>query len=128
MAARPPKPGPGYMWNGKKWVKAASGAGRPGSNTRRVPQTEERAKGLMSGVGNYRGRTLNLTNKQLRQAGGGAAKAANRTVNISNTRYDSASKRVLGPAGKPLNGRVDMGGGNFAVYVNGRRVRATKPR
>lgn len=105
---------------------AASGGGRPGSNTARVPQTEKNAKGLISGVGDYAGRTLNLTAKQLRAAG--VAKPGQmRTVNISSTTYDSTAKRVMGPAGKPLTGRVDLGGGNFAVYVEGRRVRAPRP-
>lgn len=128
MVARPPKPGPNFTWNGMKWVRRSSAR----------PQTEAKAKGLIgwskgkpstsySGpkVGDYKGRTLNLTQKQLKSAGGGAAKAAGRTVDISKTQYVKG-KGVLGPGGKPLNGRVDMGGGNFAVYVNGKRVRAPK--
>ena len=105
-------------------------------------QTEKKAKGLVgwengkpsktapNKVGDYKGKTLNLTNKQLGKAG--TAAAQKRTVNISNTKYDTGSKKVLGPAGKPLTGKVDLGGGNMAVYKNGVRVRAaakktTKP-
>ena len=100
----------------------------------RKPQTEKKAKGLVgwkdgkpsktapNKVGDYKGKTLNLTNKQLGKAG--TAAAQKRTVNISNTKYDTGSKKVLGPAGKPLTGKVDLGGGNIAVYKNGVRVRA----
>lgn len=84
------------------------------------PQTEAKAKGLVKNVGDYKGRTLNLTKKQLGKAGTKAASA--RTVDISQTRYEG--KKVLGPKGKPLTGRVDLGGGNIAVYKNGVRVRA----
>lgn len=91
-------------------------------------QTEEKARGLYKGVGNYRGKgargkTLNLTDKQLGAAGRKAASA--RSVSISDTRYDSSSKLVLGPKGKPLTGQVDLGGGNIAVYLNGKRIRAS---
>lgn len=101
------------------------------------PKTEEKAKGLIGlkkgekvkgaaySVGNYKGKTLNLSQKELGKAGRKAASArGGKAVNIQNTRYDSTTKRVLGPKGNPLSGRVDLGGGNFAVYVNGRRVRA----
>lgn len=107
----------------------------------RKPQTEKKAKGLIGrekgkkvegapySVGNYKGRTLNLTNKQLGKKGRAAAAVrGGKPVNIQNTRYDAAQKRVLGPKGNPLTGRVDLGGGNFAVYVDGRRVRAQKPK
>lgn len=99
-------------------------------------QTEERAKGLLGlekgkkvegaaySVGNYKGKTLNLTNKQLGAAGRKAASA--RVVDISQTKYEG--KKVLGPGGKPLTGTVDLGGGNMAVYKNGVRVRAQKPK
>jgi len=102
----------------------------------RKPKTEERAKGLIGlkkgkkvagaaySVGNYKGKTLNLTKKQLGKKGTAAAKK--RTVNISNTKYDATAKKVMGPAGKPLTGKVDLGGGNMAVYRNGVRVRAAK--
>ena len=104
-------------------------------------QTEERSKGLIGykngrqvnsskdlSVGNYKaskgrsGKTLNLTKKQL--GAGGNKAAATRKIAISRTNYDSASKKVLGPMGKPITGRVDLGGGNIAVYKNGVRVRA----
>lgn len=90
----------------------------------RKPQTEKKAKGLIKGVGDYKGKTLNLTKKQLGKKGTAAAKK--RTVSISNTKYDATAKKVMGPAGKPLTGKVDLGGGNMAVYKNGVRVRAAK--
>ena len=88
-------------------------------------QTEKKAKGLLANVGDYEGKTLNLTKKQLGKSG--RAAAASRRVAISRTTYDKATKKVLGPMGKPLTGRVDLGGGNIAVYKNGVRVRAAKP-
>lgn len=89
------------------------------------PQTEEKAKGLLKNVGNYKGKTLNLSKKQL--GASGRAAAATRKIAISRTTYDPATKKVLGPMGKPITGRVDLGGGNIAVYKNGVRVRAQKP-
>lgn len=86
------------------------------------PQTEEKAKGLYNKVGNYSGKTLNLSGKQLGAAGRKASAA--RTVSIGNTKYDASAKKVMGPAGKPLTGKVDLGGGNIGVYSNGVRVRA----
>ena len=109
-------------------------------------QTEERARGLVGwkngrqvttskdavankNVGDYKarkgksGKTLNLTNKQLGASGRRAASAA--TVDISKTTFDKSKGGVLGPMGKPLTGRVDLGGGNIAVYRNGVRVRAS---
>ena len=88
------------------------------------PQTEEKAKGLLANVGNYKGRTLNLSKKEV--AAAGASKAAKNTVSISNTNYDKTTKKVMS-GGKALNGRVDLGGGNMAVYKNGVRIRAQKP-
>jgi len=88
-------------------------------------QTEETAKGLLKNVGNYKGKTLNLTKKQLGKSG--AAAASQRKIAISKTRYDEKSKKVLGPMGKPITGRVDLGGGNIAVYKNGVRVKAASP-
>lgn len=85
-------------------------------------QTEEKAKGLLANVGDYKGKTLNLRGKQLGAKGRAAASV--RKIDISKTRYDKESKKVLGPMGKPITGRVDMGGGNIAVYRNGVRVRA----
>ena len=111
---------------------------------KRKPQTEEKAKGLVGwkngrqvttskdstankNVGDYKGRTLNLSKKQLGASGRRAASAA--TVDISQTTFDKSKGGVLGPKGKPLTGRVDLGGGNIAVYRNGVRVRAsTKPK
>ena len=113
------------------------GAGQqPGDpRGRRMPQTEAKAKGLVgwrggkraskvSSVGDYKGKTLNLTAKQLANSGvKGARKAAKNTVSISDTKYEKG-RGVLGKDGKALNGMVDLGGGNMAVYVNGKRVRA----
>jgi hypothetical protein len=106
----------------------------------RKPQTEEKAKGLIGlkkgkkvagaaySVGNYKGKTLNLKKKQLTAAARKAAAVrGGRKVNISNTKYDSSTKKVLGPKGNPLTGKVDLGGGNIAIYKNGVRVRAKTP-
>ena len=106
----------------------------------RKPQTEERAKGLIGlkkgkkvagaaySVGNYKGKTLNLKKKQLTAAGRKAAAVrGGKEVNISNTKYDSSTKKVLGPKGNPLTGKVDLGGGNIAIYKNGVRVKAKTP-
>lgn len=99
-------------------------------------KTEEKAKGLVGWeggkqskkkvyvVGKYKGRSLNLSEKELGAKGVAASKA--RKVDISQTRYDAGTKKVYGPAGKPLTGRVDLGGGNIAVYRNGVRVTAKK--
>lgn len=89
------------------------------------PQTEEKAKGLLKNVGNYKGKTLNLSKKQLGASGRKAASA--RKIAISRTTYDPKTKKVIGPMGKPITGRVDLGGGNIAVYKNGVRVRAQAP-
>lgn len=89
-------------------------------------QTEKKAKGLVKGIGDYKGKTLNLTKKQLGKAG--TAAAQKRTVDISATKFEAGSKKVLGPGGKPLTGTVDLGGGNMAVYRNGVRVRAAAPK
>lgn len=89
------------------------------------PQTEEKAKGLLKNVGNYKGKTLNLSKKQL--GASGRAAAGDRKIAISRTYYDAKTKKVIGPMGKPITGRVDLGGGNIAVYKNGVRVRAQAP-
>ena len=98
------------------------------------PKTEEKAKGLIGlkkgkkvegaaySVGNYKGKTLNLSSKDLGAAG---RKAAANKVKIQDTNYDAASKKVMS-GGKALTGKVDLGGGNMAVYRNGVRVRAAK--
>ena len=92
-------------------------------------QRVSQAKGLADKVGKYKdAKTLNLKKSQLGASGQKAS--ATRKIAISRTRYDGATKKVLGPMGKPITGRVDMGGGNIAVYKNGVRVRASsaKPR
>ena len=88
------------------------------------PQSEEQTKGgLYSNVGNYKGRTLNLSKKQISAAGSKAVAASKqKATNISDTSY-VAGKGVM-KGGKLFSGRVDLGSGNMAVYVNGKRVRA----
>jgi hypothetical protein len=88
-------------------------------------QQEKKAKGLLANVGDYKKKSLNLTKKQLGKSGQAAASA--RKIAISRTQYDPQTKKVLGPMGKPITGRVDMGGGNIAVYKDGVRVTAKKP-
>lgn len=99
-------------------------------------KTEEKAKGLIglnkgkktqgaaNSVGNYKGKTLNLSKRELGKAGQRAAGA--RTIDISKTQYDPQRKQVMGPMGSPITGRVDLGGGNIAVYKQGVRVSAKK--
>lgn len=87
-------------------------------------QQEKKAKGLLANVGDYKKKSLNLTKKQLGKSGQAAASA--RKIAISRTQYDPQTKKVLGPMGKPITGRVDMGGGNIAVYKDGVRVTAKK--
>ncbi len=102
-------------------------------------QQEEKAKGLIGlkkgkkvagapySVGNYKRKSLNLKDKQLGAAGRKAAAVrGGKKVSISNTRYDTTNKKVYGPAGNLLTGRVDLGGGNIGVYRNGVRVTAKK--
>ena len=99
-------------------------------------QRVSNAKGLYENVGKYKDKkSLNLRDKQLGKKGVAAAKK--RTVSISNTKYNSTGSNkglVTGPAGNPLTGKVDMGGGNMAVYKDGKRVtartakKATPPR
>lgn len=103
----------------------------------RKPQTEEKAKGLIGlskgkkvagasqSVGNYKGRTLNLTRKQIAQSGvkGARKAAAAKATSISDTKFEKGKGVTKG--GKAFSGNVDLGGGNVAVYVNGRRVRAS---
>ena len=112
----------------KSYVKNPS---KQGAKVKK-PQTEEKAKGLIGlnkgkkvsgaaySVGNYKGKTLNLSSKDLGAAG---RKAAANKVKIQDTNYDAASKKVMS-GGKALTGKVDLGGGNMAVYRNGVRVRA----
>ena len=84
------------------------------------------AKGLLEKVGktgDYKTKkTLNLTNKQLGARGRKAATSGR--VAISGTHYDATTKKVYGPGGQLLTGRVDLGGGNIGVYKNGVRVKA----
>jgi hypothetical protein len=78
--------------------------------------------GKMGGMGGKYGRKAeNLTAKELKKAGGAKAAAA-RKVDISQTRRDTTRGITLGPAGKPLTGRVVLSNGNVAVYKAGKRV------
>ena len=89
-------------------------------------QRVSKAKGLHEDVGKYKDKkSLNLRDKQLGKKGVAAAKK--RTVSISKTQHEKTGKHkglVTGPAGNPLTGKVDMGGGNMAVYKDGKRVTA----
>ena len=89
-------------------------------------QRASKATGLYKEVGKFKGKkSLNLKGKQLGKKGRAAAKK--RTVSISKTEHmkEGPNKgKVVGPKGKPLTGKVDMGGGNMAVYRNGKRVTA----
>ena len=88
-------------------------------------QKASKVSGLYEGVGKFKGKkSLNLRDKQLGKKGVAASKK--RTVSISNTSYDKKTKIVTGPKGNALTGKVDMGGGNMAVYRNGKRVTAAK--
>ena len=90
-------------------------------------QRAGKAEGLYNEVGSYGNKkSLNLRKKQLGKKGVAASKK--RTVSISNTSYDKKTKIVTGPKDKPLTGKVDMGGGNMAVYRNGKRVTAKRPK
>lgn len=88
------------------------------------PQTEAKAKGLVKNVGDYKGRTLNLTKKQVAKSGvKGAQRAASaKGTSISDTKFVKGKGVTVG--GKLFTGNVDLGGGNIAVYVRGKRVRA----
>lgn len=75
------------------------------------------------GTGDYGNKkSFNLTKKQL--GAKGAKAASTRKIAISRTEYRNG--KVYGPMNKPITGRVDMGGGNIAVYKNGVRVTAKK--
>lgn len=100
------------------------------------PQTEEKAKGLIGlnkgkkvegaaySVGNYKGKTLNLSAKQIAKSGVKGAKAASKATatSISDTKYEKG--KGVTKDGKAFTGKVDLGGGNIAVYVGGKRVKA----
>ena len=93
-------------------------------------QRAGKAKGLYDNVGSYGNKkSLNLRNKQLGKKGVAASKK--RTVSISKTEHMKEGPhkgKVVGPKGNPLTGKVDMGGGNMAVYRNGKRVTAKRPK
>lgn len=114
------------------------GAGqKPGDARGRRIQTEEKAKGLIGlekgkkvegaaySVGNYKGKTLNLTKKQIAAKGKKAVAASKQAAtSISDTKFEKGKGVTKG--GKAFTGKVDLGGGNIAVYVDGKRVRAAK--
>ena len=90
-------------------------------------QRAGKAKGLYDNVGSYGNKkSLNLRDKQLGKKGVAASKK--RTVSISDTSYSKKTGIVTGPKGNALTGKVDMGGGNMAVYRNGKRVTAKRPK
>lgn len=104
---------------------------------KKKPQTEEKAKGLIGlnkgkkvegaaySVGNYKGKTLNLSKKQIAAKGKKAVSASRQTAtNISDTKFEKG--KGVTKNGKAFTGKVDLGGGNIAVYVGGKRVRAAK--
>ena len=74
--------------------------------------------------GKFKGKdSINLSKKELGKKG--TAAASKRTVDIGKTAYKKEGPnkgKVVGPAGNPLTGKVDMGGGNMAVYKDGKRV------
>lgn len=74
--------------------------------------------------GKFKGKdSINLSKKELGKKG--TAAASKRTVSISKTEHmkEGPNKgKVVGPKGNPLTGKVDMGGGNMAVYKDGKRV------
>ena len=102
------------------WEMRRASAGAPVKKG--TAQKTSQAKGLVDKVGSYGNKkTLNLTKKQL--GASGAKAASTRKIAISRTEYRDG--KVYGPMNKPITGRVDMGGGNIAVYKNGVRVKAS---
>lgn len=102
------------------WAMRRASAGAPVKKG--TAQKTSQAKGLVDKVGSYGNKkTLNLTKKQL--GASGAKAASTRKIAISRTEYRDG--KVYGPMNKPITGRVDMGGGNIAVYKNGVRVKAS---
>lgn len=82
-------------------------------------------QGKLGGMGGKYGRKAeNLTKRELKAAGGLKASKA-RTVSISNTKRimeGPLKGKTVGPAGKPLTGRVKLENGSWAVYKGGKRV------
>ena len=111
---------------------------KTGKNPRPTAKTEEKAKGLIGWkngkkdpkatgpkVGNYKGKSLNLSNKQLTKAGVKNTSTL-KTINISDTKFIKGKGVVNAATGKLVRGKIDMGGGNIAVYKAGKRVSLTK--
>lgn len=98
--------------------------------------------------GQYKGKTRNLTEKQVAagrrvgkagkaKVGAKTAKRAMSEVKIQNTTWKKASERtgprakggiLLNKDGKPVTGTVTLASGAKATYVRGKRVAAQKPK
>jgi hypothetical protein len=93
----------------------------PKKPAKRVAKAGPNVKG-----GKFKGKdSINLSKKELGKKG--SAAASKRTVDIGKTKHKKEGPhkgKVVGPKGNPLTGKVDMGGGNMAVYKDGKRVTA----
>ena len=76
-------------------------------------------KGAYGSAKGVRAKAANLSDAQLKRAGGAKA-AAKRTVDIGST--SRVAGKTLGPGGKPLTGSVKLANGQMAVYKAGKRV------
>ena len=76
-------------------------------------------KGSYGSAKGVRAKAANLSDAQLKRAGGAKA-AAKRTVDIGST--SRVAGKTLGPGGKPLTGSVKLANGQMAVYKAGKRV------
>ena len=76
-------------------------------------------KGAYGSAKGVRAKAANLSDAQLKRAGGAKA-AAKRTVDIGST--SRVAGKTLGPGGKPLTGSVKLANGKMAVYKAGKRV------
>jgi len=81
-------------------------------------------KGAYGSAKGVRAKAANLSDAQLKRAGGAKA-AAKRTVDIGST--SRVAGKTLGPGGKPLTGSVKLANGKMAVYKAGKRVINVKP-
>ena len=83
-----------------------------------MPAAKKPASGM------YKAKARNLTDTQLKRAGGAKA-ATKRTVDIGSTSRVTTGGlkgKTVGPGGKPLTGTVIMPNGDRAVYKGGKRV------
>ena len=76
-------------------------------------------KGAYGSAKGVRAKAANLSDAQLKRAGGAKA-AAKRTVDIGST--SRVAGKTLGPGKKPLTGSVKLANGQMAVYKAGKRV------